>query len=163
MPPGGYPVIIFGHGFQSDAFTTPTLVASTFAKAGFATIAINAVGHGYGPQSVIELVQQGNAVTDFLGSGRGIDMNGDGQIEPAEGCFLAWPYPVEVRDCMRQTAVDLMQLVSLVRSGVALEPSSDLKLDGSKIYYAGGSLGAMYGSMLHAVVIPSTARSTALV
>jgi hypothetical protein len=151
MPRGGYPVIIFGHGFESNAFATPTLIASTFAKAGFATLAINAVGHGYGPQTVIELVQQGNVVTDFPGSGRGLDLNGDGQIEPAEGCFLAWPYPIEVRDCMRQTAVDLMQLVSLVSSGVAIEPSTDLKLDGSKIYYAGGSLGAMYGSMLHSV------------
>lgn len=148
MPPGGYPVMIFGHGFESNGFATPTLVASTFAKAGFAILAINAVGHGYGPQTVIELAQQGGVVADFPGSGRGIDMNGDGQIDPAEGCFLAWPYPVEVRDCMRQTVVDLMQLVSLVRGGVAIEPSGDLKFDGGKIYYAGGSLGSMYGTML---------------
>ena len=151
MPPGGYPVMIFGHGFESNAFATPTLVASTFAKAGFATLAINAVGHGYGPQSVIELAQQGGVVTDFPGGGRGMDLNGDGQIDSAEGCFLAWPYPVEVRDCMRQTVVDLMQLVSLVRSRVAIEPSGDLKFDGGKIYYAGGSLGSMYGTMLLSV------------
>jgi uncharacterized protein (TIGR03437 family) len=151
MPPGGYPVMIFGHGFESDAFATPTLIASTFAKAGFATLAINAVGHGFGPQTVIELAQQGGVAADFPGSGRGIDLNGDGQIDPAEGCFLAWPNPVEVRDCMRQTTVDLMQLVSLVRSGVAIEPSGDLKFDGGKIYYAGGSLGSMYGTMLLSV------------
>jgi len=151
MPPGGYPVMIFGHGFESNAFVTPTLIASTFAKAGFAILAINVVGHGYGPQSVIQMVQQGNVVEEFPGSGRGIDLNGDGAITDYEGCFLSWPYPAGVSDCMRQTTVDLMQLVSLVRSGVAIEPSGDLKLDGSKIYYAGGSLGGMYGTMLHAL------------
>jgi uncharacterized protein (TIGR03437 family) len=100
---------------------------------------------------VIELVQAGNVVADFPGSGRGVDLNGDGQITEYEGCFLSWPYPAGVADCLRQTTIDLMQLVSLVRSGVGLEASSGLKLDGTKIYYAGGSLGGMYGTMLHAV------------
>jgi uncharacterized protein (TIGR03437 family) len=160
MPAGGYPVVIFGHGFGSNSFATPTLIASTFAKAGFVMLAINVVGHGYGPQSVIELVQSGNVVSDFAGSGRGVDLNGDGRIDGYEGCFLSWPYPAGVADCLRQTTIDLMQLVSLVRSGVGLEASSGLKLDGSKIYYAGGSLGAMYGTMLHAV--DSRVRAAAL-
>ena len=151
MPAAGYPVIIFGHGFGENSFLTPTLVASTFAKAGFVTLAINVVGHGFGPQSVIEIVQHGNVTTDFPSGGRGVDLNGDGQIGSTEGCFLSWPYPAGVRDCLRQTIVDLMQLETLVRSGTAIEPSSGLKLDPSRIYYAGDSLGGMYGTMFHAV------------
>jgi uncharacterized protein (TIGR03437 family) len=151
MPEGGYPVVIFGHGIESNSFVPPTLASSTFARAGFVTLALNAVGHGYGPQSTLQLVQEGNALGDFAGFGRGVDLDGDGKIGASEGCFLSWPYPVGLRDCLRQTAVDLMQLVTVVQSGVELEPGSGLKLDGNRIYYAGGSLGGMYGTMLHAV------------
>ena len=50
-PPAGYPVVIFGHGFGDSRFGGPTAVAPTLANNGFAVIAINAVGHGFGPLS----------------------------------------------------------------------------------------------------------------
>jgi hypothetical protein len=151
-PSAGYPVIIFGHGFGENALESPTLVASTFGKAGFVTLAINAVGHGYGPQTLLQLTVKGaSGTTDFVAGGRGIDLNGDGAITTNEGCFIGWPYPAGLRDCLRQTVVDLMQLVQLVRSGTAIEGPGGVKLDGSRIYYAGVSLGAIYGSMLTAV------------
>ena len=151
MPPAGYPVIIFGHGFGANSFVPSALEASTFAKAGFLTLAINASGHGGGPQSTVQLVQSTAATTEFAGFGRSVDLDGDGRIDSAEGCFLAWPVPVGVRDWQRQTVVDLLQLVNVVRSGVALEADGTLKLDGNRIHYAGGSLGAMYGTILHAL------------
>jgi uncharacterized protein (TIGR03437 family) len=151
MPPNGYPVIIYGHAYGENSYFSPTLVASTFAQAGFVTLAINAVGNGYGPQSVVEIVQKGNVVTSFPGGGRGVDLNGDGVIDFAEGCFIGWPNPVGARDCYRQTVTDQMQLVNLVRSGVAIDPSSSLKLDATRIYNSGLSLGAYGGTIFHAL------------
>jgi hypothetical protein len=151
-PATGYPVIIFGHGFGESALESPTTVASSFAKAGFVTLAINAVGHGYGPQTVLQLTVKGaSGTTDFVAGGRGVDLNGDGNITTNEGCFIGWPYPAGLRDCLRQTVVDLMQLVHLVRAGTAIEGSAGAKLDPNKIYYAGVSLGAIYGAMLHTI------------
>ena len=48
-PASGYPVVIFGHGFGDSQWGGATAVAPTLAAAGFATVAINAVGHGFGP------------------------------------------------------------------------------------------------------------------
>ena len=48
-PAGGWPVAIFGHGFGDNKNSSPTLLASSMARRGIATIAINVVGHGGGP------------------------------------------------------------------------------------------------------------------
>ena len=49
-PAGGWPVAIFGHGFTDSKNGAPWAVASLArAHAGIATIAINVVGHGFGP------------------------------------------------------------------------------------------------------------------
>ena len=129
----------------------PGLLASTLAQAGFATLAINAVGHGYGPQSVVQFVQGNNMVAEVSSGGRGVDLAGNGQITSADGCFLVWPFPVAVRDCLRQTVVDLLQLENLIRSGIRIEPTSGLKLDPSRIYYGGDSFGGIYGTAFMAV------------
>ena len=47
-PAGGWPVAIFGHGFGDNKNGSPFLVASSMARRGIATIAINVVGHGGG-------------------------------------------------------------------------------------------------------------------
>jgi hypothetical protein len=46
-PAGGWPVAIFGHGFGDNKNSSP-VVASSMARRGIATIAINVVGHGGG-------------------------------------------------------------------------------------------------------------------
>ncbi|HLC42406.1 MAG TPA: hypothetical protein VJO34_12400, partial [Methylomirabilota bacterium] len=48
-PPGGWPVAIFGHGFTDSKNNSPFVVASVMAANGVATIAINVVGHRFGP------------------------------------------------------------------------------------------------------------------
>jgi pimeloyl-ACP methyl ester carboxylesterase len=78
--PAGYPVVIFGHGFGDSQWGGPTAVAPTLAQAGFATIAINAVGHGFGPQSQVIITDPSGNVTTLTAGGRGVDLNGDGQI-----------------------------------------------------------------------------------
>jgi fermentation-respiration switch protein FrsA (DUF1100 family) len=150
-PAPGYPVVIFGHGFGDSRFGGPTAVAPTMARAGFAVIAINAVGHGFGPLSTVSFVDIHGNTTTLPAGGRGIDMNGDGQIDPEEGCTLVSPIAYGTRDCFRQTVVDLLQLVRAIRAGIDLDGDGKPDLDASRIYYGGQSLGAMYGTMLMAL------------
>ncbi|HWB86480.1 MAG TPA: Ig-like domain-containing protein [Bryobacteraceae bacterium] len=150
-PASGYPVVIFGHGFGDSRFGGPTAVAPTLARAGFAVIAINAVGHGYGPLSTVTFVDNSGAATTLTAGGRSRDINGDGTIEANEGCALVTPIAYGTRDCFRQTVVDLMQLVRTIQGGLDLDGDGHADLDPNRIYYAGQSLGAIYGTMLTAV------------
>jgi uncharacterized protein (TIGR03437 family) len=150
-PPGGYPVAIFGHGLGDNSFGASTILGNTLAESGFATVAINAVGHGGGSGGMVVFTPPAGAATTFALGGRSVDLNGDGAIESSEGCVLFESEPIGLRDCLRQTVVDLMQLVRLIREGPDLDGAKGVVLDGSRIYYAGQSLGALYGSLLHAV------------
>ncbi|HXS97129.1 MAG TPA: Ig-like domain-containing protein [Candidatus Limnocylindrales bacterium] len=160
-PPNGYPVVVFGHGFGDSRFGGPTAAAPTLARAGLATIAIDAVGHGFGPLSSVTFTDaQGNSTT-VNAMGRGVDVNGDGTIESNEGCALTTPIAYGTRDCFRQTVVDLMQLIRAIRQGIDLDGDGKPDLDGSQIYYAGDSLGANYGTML--VAVEPAVRASALI
>ena len=150
-PPAGYPVVIFGHGFGDSQWGGPTAVAPTLAQAGFATIAINAVGHGFGPQSQVVITDNSGNVTTFTAGGRSVDLNGDGQIGPYEGCLAANPAQVALRDCLRQTALDLGELVRTIKAGIDFDGDGQADLDASKIYYVGESLGSMYGTIFSAM------------
>lgn len=151
-PAAGYPVVIFGHGFTDSRFGGPSAVAPVFTAAGFAVAAINAFGHGYGPASSIVLTRYNGARSELSAGGRGVDFDGDGRIGDSEGCLiLSIEQPIALRDCLRQTAVDLMQLVRVIRAGVDLDQDGRPDFDPGRIYYAGMSLGAIYGTMLAAV------------
>ena len=147
-PATGYPVILFGHGLDDSRFGAPTLVASTFARSGFATVAMNAVGHGSGPRSVLRLTLTNGTSHEIPAGGRSVDRNGDGLIESKEGCLIVGPIPVGLRDCVRQTALDLMQLIRALRAGLDVDGDGVVDLDPNRIYYAGQSLGAIYGAVL---------------
>ena len=150
-PAAGYPVIIFGHGFGDSRFGGPTAISPPMARTGFAVIAINAVGHGFGPESTLTVVDKNGKSTTIEGGGRGLDLNGDGLIGSNEGCALISPVAYGLRDCFRQTAVDLMQLTRVLRQGLDLDGDGTPDLDGGHIYYAGDSLGSLYGAVFTAL------------
>jgi hypothetical protein len=52
------------------------------------------------------------------------------------------------RDGLRQTAIDLMQLVRQVEVGMDVDGDGSADLDAQRIYYAGQSFGGIYGTLL---------------
>jgi hypothetical protein len=148
-PAGGWPVAIFGHGFTDSKNGAPWAVASSLGRAGIATIAINVVGHGFGPLGTYTATTPAGSVT-FPAGGRGIDQDGNGTIDSTEGVNAAPPRTIiSNRDGLRQTTIDIMQLVREIQTGgidVDGDGSSDLST--SRIYYAGQSFGGIYGTQL---------------
>ena len=125
------------------AFTTPTFplaVASTFASHGIATIAINVVGHGGGAAGSLTITPLVGSPLTIADGGRGIDQDGNGNIDSTEGVNAAPPQGIIAsRDGLRQAVADLMQLVRVVETG------SIPGLSRTRIYYAGQSFGGIYG------------------
>jgi hypothetical protein len=149
-PEKGYPVVIYGHGLGDSRFGGPSLLANVFAGDGMATIAISAVGHGGGAGGLLS-IQTFSGALSVAAPGRGVDLNNDGVIDSSEGCFALPSSPLGVRDCLRQTTVDLMQLVRVIRAGLDIDGDGSPDFDPDRIYYAGQSLGAIYGTMFLAV------------
>jgi hypothetical protein len=148
-PTNGWPVAIFGHGFTDSKQGAPFAVASTLAHNGIATIAINVVGHGFGPNSTLT-INQGTTATTFLEGGRGFDQDGNGQITSAEGSstFVLSPQgTIGSRDALQQTTADLMQLVRAIEGGIDVNGDGLPDLDANRIYYAGQSFGGIYGTI----------------
>jgi hypothetical protein len=151
-PAGGWPVVIFGHGFTDSMYGAPWTVASVFASRGIATLSINAVGHGGGAAGVINVTVNGTSVVTVKAGGRGIDQDGNTVIDTIEGLNAAAPRTaVGNRDGLRQTVIDLMQLVRQVEVGVDIDGDGSADLNAARIYYAGQSLGGIYGTTLLAV------------
>ncbi len=154
MPRDGWPVVIFGHGFGNDRHLVPMLVAGAMAHAGFATVAINAVGHGGGPAGTVSVARSGHEPITLAAGGRGVDVDGDGRIGPTEGVATRVDSRLALigtRDGLRQTVADLMQLVRGIQRGVDVDGDGRVDLDRERIYYLGQSFGGIYGTLLMAV------------
>ena len=152
VPNGGWPVVIFGHGTNGNKSTDSLTVAATMAANGFATIAINIPGNGFGPLSTMTANQKSGAPVTFSAGGRSIDQNGDNEIGNTEGQMAAPPHTIIAEtDALRQTVADLMQLVRVIEVGMAVNGDGCRTLDPSRIYYLGFSLGGSLGTMLLSV------------
>jgi hypothetical protein len=148
-PAGGWPVAIFGHGFTDTKDGAPTAVAGTLASNGIATIAINVVGHGGGPLGTYTVSRSGSPSVTLPLGGRGFDQNGDGTIDSTEGVnAIGAQSLLGTRDGLRQTTIDLMQLVKVLKGGVDVNGDGATDLSTSRIYYAGQSFGGIYGVQL---------------
>ena len=151
-PAGGWPVALFGHGFTDWKNGAPPAVAGTLARNGIATIAINVVGHGGGPLGTYTVNRIGLPSVTFPLGGRGIDQDGNGTIDSTEGVSAVGANAlVSNRDGLRQTAVDLMQLVKVLKGGVDVDGAGGPDLSTTRIYYAGQSFGGIYGVPLLAL------------
>lgn len=142
-PGGGFPVVLYGHGLGDNQFGAPTYIASSLAAQGFATLAFEITGHGYGAGSTVTLTDNSNNTYTVSTPGRGVAFS-SAPIGPTDGCIL--PGAIAVRDCGRQSAVDLFALVSAIRktNGFGI-------LNPNRIYYIGQSFGSTYGTLFHAV------------
>jgi dienelactone hydrolase len=148
-PATGYPVVIVAHGSGDSRFGMAFAVAGTMAAAGYATVAINTFGHGYGPDGKVVITERGGAVTELTAGGRGIDLNRDGTITANEGC--ASYGPGRNHDCQRQTALDIMQLVRVIRAGADLDGDRLNDLDANRVHLIGFSLGSWIAAQVAAV------------
>jgi hypothetical protein len=150
-PVAGWPVAIYGHG-NTESKARSFNVAAAMAAHGIATIAINAVGHGFGPVGMLTLTGTDGTFASFSAGGRGIDQNNDHRIAANEGFATAPPRTVIFfADGIRQTVADLMQLVRVIDIGVDVDGDGSPDLDPSRIYYFGSSLGANYGTVFLSV------------
>ena len=159
-PAGGWPVAVYGPGFTRSFFDL-YVTADHNAAMGVATIAIDPLGHGFGPKSTITI----NKTTTFLSYGRGHDLDGDGKITDDEGVqpsdrkvfshgklIADEPSPdslVGLRDGLIQTTTDVMVLVRAIERGVKVPTTTGpVALSPEKVQYYGLSFGAIYGTML---------------
>jgi hypothetical protein len=151
-PAGGWPVVMFGHGFGDNMHSSPYAVASSMARRGLATIAINVVGHGGGALGTLVVNRATGGPVVLPAGGRGIDQNGNGAIDSTEGVDAAPPQTlVSNRDGLRQTVIDLMQLVREIEVGMDVDGNGSRDLDANRIFYAGQSFGGIYGTKLLAI------------
>jgi len=113
---------------------------------------MNLVGHGYGPDGTVVITDKSGNTTTLPAGGRGIDLDGDGEIGPYEGgVFFTPQLPTGARDGLRQTALDMMQLVRVIRQGMDLDGDGIPDLDGNSMHFFGQSLGTATGVLLHSV------------
>ena len=115
-----YPVVLFAHGFGGTRIHALG-VSGTLARWGFATCAIDAVGHGM-PLSE-ELAGALDALLATLGlepfrevleGFRARDLNNDGAPDSGGDTFTTDPF--HTRDIIRQTALDWMQFIRVLRA-----------------------------------------------
>lgn len=165
---GPAPVLVFIHGHGGSKFSGLD-VAGALARYGVATLAIDGPGHGIGlsAQDLATYTAVFNSFhltplfTALLDSNRAIDWNGDGVLDPGADFWTS--YVFHTRDQVRQTMVDVMQLVRMLhgfdgRTRWAFDPAGtgapglagDFDGDGqvdiggsAAIQIAGGSLGGI--------------------
>ena len=137
-------------------FPTPSRRASPTTDA---TIGIHAIGSGGGPLSTLTITRTDATTVTLPDGGRNVDRDGNGVYDHpagslAEGLQTLVNGPdaiVLIRDGLRQTVVDLIQLASQIEAGIDVNGDNIADLDANRISYLGSSLGSMYGTGFVAV------------
>ena len=116
-----FPLVLAGHDFGSNRFAPAFAFAGTFAKFGVATLAFDAHGHGLAldaaQQQTLRDAARAHGLEAFAEAmlqGRARDLDGDGVPDPGADDWTADAF--HSRDVLRQSAVDWMQAIRLLRS-----------------------------------------------
>ncbi len=153
------PIMIFQHGLNAGRSQVGA-VANDYARAGFATIGIDALWHGGRRPGAVDLVHNytgkdgpdGLADNDEFGAAISFfDFNGDlgAGIAPLDARY--------VRSNFNQAVLDVAALVRLVKRGdVSAVAASDpalagFTLDRTHVIYTGESFGSILGAQVAAV------------
>jgi hypothetical protein len=151
-PANGWPVAMIGVGGNREKEAFPTFLSPILAKYGIASMIMNPVGRGLGPNSTNKVTLADGSSTTFLAGGRSRDVNGDKVIGPQEGGLALAPYELLSRaHAMKQTTVDHLVLVRAVQLGIDVDGDGAPDLDADRMYYFGWSLGANFGGPLVAI------------
>ena len=95
------------------------------------------------------MIRTGALPVTLPSGGRGFDQDGNGTIDSTEGVSAIGAQSlIGNRDGLRQTTIDLMQLVKVLKGGVDVNGDGVPDLSTSRIYYAGQSFGGIYGVQL---------------
>ena len=155
VPASGFPTVIVQHGLSGDRSLILS-VANTFAKQGWATVAIESTTFGARASEAPSTV---DAKTIFAWSSGPAYTGPDGFVDVPNGStdfFGGLRSLGAVRDHMRQSVLDMGSAVDVIRNpaldlGPLTAAVAGAKLDPNKIAFLGNSLGALMGSMLAAV------------
>lgn len=159
-PVAGWPVVIFQHGLRGNR-SQSAAIAATYAAQGFAVAAIDIPLHGITDtasplyQGVNERTFNLNLVNNATGA-----PPADALIDPSGTHIINLTSLLTSRDNLRQAEVDIVQLA---RSLPGLELDGNVNttdIDGSRIHYAGISLGGIVGTVANA--LPSAVVSAYL-
>jgi len=176
LTPDGKPkgIVILGHGYTGSKTETFNL-HHYFSRMGMAVIAIDNVSHGFvvdkDDEELLKTIFAGMGVgglADALTTNRSWDHDLDGMEDSAADFWTA--YTFHTRDVVRQTAVDYVQLIRMLRgfdgqrkwkmdlngNGQLDDIAGDLDGDGTvdvggatmPIYMLGGSLGGIMSAVM---------------
>ncbi|MER2493722.1 VolA/Pla-1 family phospholipase [Catenovulum sediminis] len=138
MPENGWPVVIMQHGIGNKKEGMLPVTAA-LSLAGFATVSIDMVLHGE----------------------RGFDVTGDGEVdvvadENSVTAYMNLQNIRAIRDNLRQSVVDLLRL-RLAVATLGQTEFNNQKVDNSRVYFLGHSLGGLVGTAFTALTNTSLA------
>lgn len=117
-----FPVAFYGHGY-TGANIEALGFAGEIARNGVATVAIDAVGHGLGLTAAIRNLAEALFTTSCLGPmgrmfsvDRCVDLDHDAMHTPDPGGDFWSAYIFHTRDVVRQSVLDHIQLLRILRS-----------------------------------------------
>lgn len=153
-PAAGYPVVIVQHGLGGDRGFLIAL-ADTFAKQGWATVAIESLTFGARAVHAADVVDQKSR---FPWSGAAPYAGPDGFVDENAGPLALFGELVSfgaARDQIRQSVLDVGALAEALASpaldlGPIAKAVPGAKIDGSRLAYVGDSFGSIMGALVAA-------------
>lgn len=153
VPATGFPVVVVQHGLSGSRDYLLSM-ANTFAKKGWAAVAIDSVTFGARAEGA---EYRADATTDYTKAPGATYIGADGISDTVAGSrngpfdfFGGLKNIGSLRDQLRQAELDTAQLVKLLRSSPDLSPlktgADAPKLDPDRIAYVGDSLGGIEGA-----------------